>query len=390
MAHSEAMSAIDSMFMTHDEDGNVTSPTTLYTSILVVLCFILMFFVIIQLVFSLHHHRNKLLSWSTCFYLLCLMWTIVRITYWLILETQDSLTYLELYLLYWLPTPIQFSNFSLLVLFYIQVITGQHWRLKWRMICLPLYFMMTMSMATFTIVWAFNSSNEIKNAYEYGDIYDQEFYKVSSVKVQLIYSSLSFFILSILFAFYGYKISMIESWKRRRMLMSQPKTLAAINFTLWLVFFTRAIRDLATSQSWFVSIWNQLDMNGRVTTFSYFVFFLFWEFLPTVLLLLLITTKAGFGGTSRTKSSLVKKQLPDFGIFHAIQKQSSYGTTNTTTTTTTSPITVVARERWTHGGDLFQDPLRYDSDENQNNSSSGLVSSYLNSLNSNSPRLIVE
>lgn len=34
-------------------------------------------------------------------------------------------------------------------------------------------------------------------------------------------------------------------------------------------------------------------MNGRVTTCAYFVFFCFWEFLPTLLLLCLITSKAG-------------------------------------------------------------------------------------------------
>lgn len=76
------------------------------------------------------------------------------------------------------------------------------------------------------------------------------------------------------------------------------QSLAITNFLLFLIFFTRSVRDLATSQSWLVSIWNPLDMNGRVTTFAYFVFFCFWEFLPTVLLLCLITTKAGgVGGT---------------------------------------------------------------------------------------------
>lgn len=72
-----------------------------------------------------------------------------------------------------------------------------------------------------------------------------------------------------------------------------------INAVLSVIFFTRAARDLATSESWFLSIWNQLDMNGRVTTCSYFIFFCFWEFLPTVLLLCLISSKAGgLGGES--------------------------------------------------------------------------------------------
>lgn len=89
--------------------------TTIYTSLLIIMCFSLMLFLLVQLVLSLHN-RNKLLSWSTCFYLLCLAWTVVRVTYWLILASDHAMTYLELYFLYWLPTPIQyvFSEYLLL------------------------------------------------------------------------------------------------------------------------------------------------------------------------------------------------------------------------------------------------------------------------------------
>lgn len=75
--------------------------------------------------------------------------------------------------------------------------------------------------------------------------------------------------------------------------------LVTINAVLSVIFLTRGARDLATSQSWFLSIWNQLDLNGRVTSCAFFVFFCFWEFLPTVLLLCLISSKAGgVGGAS--------------------------------------------------------------------------------------------
>jgi hypothetical protein len=66
-----------------------------------------------------------------------------------------------------------------------------------------------MSMTTFTAVWAFNSSNDISQAIEYGDEYDQEFYKVSDVSVQLIYSAVSFFMLSFLFGFFGWKMATV-------------------------------------------------------------------------------------------------------------------------------------------------------------------------------------
>ncbi|CCI42972.1 unnamed protein product [Albugo candida] len=77
------------------------------------------------------------------------------------------------------------------------------------------------------------------------------------------------------------------------------------------------MRDLATSKNWLLGIWNQLEMYNRVTTFAYFIFFCFWEFLPTILLLCLLTTKAGGVGAPRRRSSNARK-LPDFGIFHII------------------------------------------------------------------------
>lgn len=208
------------------------------------------------------------------------------------------------------------------------------------------------------------------------------------------------------------------------------QSLAIFNFLLFLIFFTRSVRDLATSQSWLVSIWNPLDMNGRVTTFTYFVFFCFWEFLPTVLLLCLITSKAGgVGGVCvwrsafslarlsllsslllsrllapRHGSSHNQKKLPDFGIFHIINSGdrgegkllaaspmvSSYGTA--------SGDASEGHPRWTHGGDLFQDPLRYDSDDgtgpsphqfpssfNSDASSSAAGASYERRLSATSP-----
>jgi hypothetical protein len=73
------------------------------------------------------------------------------------------------------------------------------------------------------------------------------------------------------------------------------------------------------------------------------------------------------------------QKLPDFGIFHIINAggsnsdkvggkllasplTSSYGTT--VSSSAGAATRTLEPPRWTHGGDLFQDPLRYDSDEN--------------------------
>ncbi|RLN55469.1 hypothetical protein BBJ29_006793 [Phytophthora kernoviae] len=177
------------------ENSSSSYNPTVYTVLLTGMCLLLALFLLTRLLVALRN-KNKLLAWSTGFYVLCLLWTGVRSAYWVIMLTQESMRYLTLYLLYWSPTPIQFANFSLLILFYIQVLTGPEWRSRWRNVCLPLYLLLTMTMATFTVVWAFNSSNDISKATRRGDEYDQEFSRVSDVSVQLKYSAASFFLLS--------------------------------------------------------------------------------------------------------------------------------------------------------------------------------------------------
>ena len=228
------------------------------------------------------------------------------------------------------------------------------------------------------------------------------------------------------------------------MFISKPQSLALINCSLCVIFLTRSIRDLATSQSWLLSIWNQLDMNGRVTSFAYFVFFCFWEFLPTILLLLMITTRAGGVGAgtfhaenlslnqlvlilpplsfflpdvaaSRYTSGHGHHKLPDFGIFHVInvtnysdgppsdhhldcnnpstsvpRTNHNYGSIPRAIRGTSASVSQqqrsvcvcvsihgyiffslhVVNHRWTNGGDLFEDPLRYDSDDGGGNTAS--------------------
>ncbi|RHZ03768.1 hypothetical protein DYB26_016532, partial [Aphanomyces astaci] len=271
--------------MTTTNEGDVSAAEKVYTWTLVFMCVLLMLFLVVKLA-MVFFNKSKVMAWSTCFYCLCLVWVTVRVSFWISIELRDRMTYLELYLLYWFPTTIQFANFALLVLFYIQVITGQAWRSTWRRVCLPLYFVLTLSMATFTAIWAVNSNSSLQHAIRYGDEYDQDMFKISAVRVQLEYSAISFFVLSILFAFFGWKLAHVDSSKRHRLLISKPRSLAVFNSVLFLIFFTRSVRDFVTSQNWLrLSVANPVDQFGQIPTFSYFALFVVWDFVPTILLL---------------------------------------------------------------------------------------------------------
>lgn len=66
-------------------------------------------------------------------------------------------------------------------------------------------------MATFTAVWAFNSSYDISDAERHGDEYDEEFSQVAAVRVQLLYSAGSFLLLSALFGLFAWKMATVCS-----------------------------------------------------------------------------------------------------------------------------------------------------------------------------------
>ncbi|CAK4612011.1 hypothetical protein LEN26_006307 [Aphanomyces euteiches] len=370
------------------EDDEEMTSEKVYTWSLVLMCVLLMLYLIIKLA-MVFLTKSKVMAWSTSFYCLCLVWVAVRVSFWVLIEVWDRMTYLQLYLLYWFPTTIQFANFALLVLFYIQVITDEAWRTTWRRICLPLYFILTLSMAAFTAFWAFDSNSSLQDAFRYGDQYDQEMFQIAAVRVQLEYSAISFFVLSFLFAFFGWKLAHVDSTKLRRLLISKPRSLAMFNAMLFLIFFTRSLRDLLTSQNWLLfSVANPMDQYGEITSFLSFSLFVVWDFFPTVLLLVLISTKAGGVGVSRKTSFRGEGRLPDYGIFHVINAgcvsetsrlvdspNTEYGGASRTT-----PINVADPPRWTRGGDLFQDILRYDSDNDGNSA----TPTYVNSLNSDS------
>ncbi|KAJ8525570.1 hypothetical protein ON010_g15544 [Phytophthora cinnamomi] len=258
-----------------------------------------------------------------------------------------------------------------------------------------------MTMTTFTVVWAFNSSNDISKAARRGDEYDQEFSRVSDVSVQLKYSAFSFFLLSVLFGFFGWKMANVravdEDGSRR-----SGGLMKRVSITYYVAaggkLEAKEIVDFETTEP----CGNQLAVvryllhtrnsgSGHVS-----------ELVPKHMeqpgherprddgrllrLLLFLGIPAHniaalfdfVEGWRPPKHGPASQKLPDYGIFHIINTgegkvlaasplgasaYSSYGTRTEGSVGGFDREPERERPRWTHGGDLFQDPLRYDSDD---------------------------
>eukprot|EP01137_Pigoraptor_chileana_P029035 Opistho-2@13707 len=100
------------------------------------------------------YHRHKKASYHTYFLLLCLSWITLRIIFFGIwshdLGLPDSWA---IRLIYWLPLHIQFATFSLLVLFYAQVIHRENWVQKFRVIFVASWVAVNVTLLALFIGW---------------------------------------------------------------------------------------------------------------------------------------------------------------------------------------------------------------------------------------------
>ena len=194
-------------------------------------------FLLLVIVFEMiisFRSRNKCLSWFNAFHFLCLAWTILRLTFWVFCLIPWRWTHMEFYCLYWLPSPIQFANFSLLALFYSQVLLGGRRSRTWWYAAATLYVLATLAMFCFTILWAVISSDAIDDTWNWKSLAEQldsyNYVSIVNMQVQRISTAVAFLVLSVMFAYSGYRVSQLKTIQHRQgMVHVNKKTLATVN-----------------------------------------------------------------------------------------------------------------------------------------------------------------
>ena len=229
-----------------------------------------------------HYKSNyNINSFANIFHMLSFIWLSIRGLFWLltIVSTKNWDTIL-FYILYWMPSPIQFASFMLLPLFCAQIVYPQEWKKYWTHVRM-MYVCVTVGMVAFQIVWTIlislqkarisqcTSNNKIETCIET---------EYSSDAFRLI-TSLSFLTLGGLQILYGLKIFSLDKKTQERFLSSSPNTLIGINIALFLSFVSRGLYQLGAMH--YDYILPDIPLQGSAdVTFSVFAVFQVSAFLP--------------------------------------------------------------------------------------------------------------
>ncbi len=102
-----------------------------------------------------HYRANyNMQSWSTLFHILCVVWLSIRGLFWLCTLVSDiEWTTWAFHTLYWMPDAFEFGAFSLLPMFFAQIIYANEWKSYWSIIK-PIYITSMCTICSLQIAWA--------------------------------------------------------------------------------------------------------------------------------------------------------------------------------------------------------------------------------------------
>ncbi|GMH59340.1 hypothetical protein TrST_g14315 [Triparma strigata] len=283
---------------------------------------------------KLGHHKS---SWSYIFLLTSLSWVLLREGFFLCtLTTPSKWTSTQFYILYWLPSPLQFSSFMILPLFYAEIFHRKsNFVYKW--FIRPFFIAVEVGMVAYMVAWSwiesqleaeeFECASQHKKRYKHHNLHsththhpnnyrnlrskhhtydyyyteptddDMTFndddgvspstprscvkydYSSSSFRVM---TSISFFVLAVVLSVYTSLVrrKFSGSTPRRRRL-NKLKTMGRFNdWMLVTVFLSRSIYHLLLLLS-YISLPEMSLKRGTDLNFSIGLIFVMWDYVPT-------------------------------------------------------------------------------------------------------------
>jgi hypothetical protein len=102
-----------------------------------------------------HYRANyNMRSWSTLFHILCVAWLSIRGLFWLwTVVSVTEWSAIAFHSLYWMPNAFEFAAFSLLPMFFAQLIYAAEWKKYWKVVK-PIYIIFICTICVLQILWA--------------------------------------------------------------------------------------------------------------------------------------------------------------------------------------------------------------------------------------------
>ena len=253
---------------------------------------------LVHLIYVHYKNNYNINSFSNLYHILSLVWLTIRGLFWtLTLVTSVEWSPLTFYILYWMPSPFQFSSFMLLPLFCAQILYPTIWKEygdKIRFVYIGIIIIIVL----FQTLWSILAAYETKNKSRYcgrgiQDNHDNPYClhtDYSSDAFRAVTAS-CFISLAIIQGLYGLKFKELDKKTHERFLTTSPQYLLYVNIVLFTSFLSKGLYQIGAIFHKYILPDIALQ-NDEDITFSTFLCFELWEYLPTILLILSITGKA--------------------------------------------------------------------------------------------------
>ena len=248
--------------------------------------------------------NHDLTSWAFFYHVLAFLFLTIRGFFWLLtIISTTNWDVFTFYFLYWIPNPIEFGSFLILPLFLLQILYPADWKKHWPF-WRPVYVGCMVSLVVFQVIWSLlsvwdersedNSGGDSNNSSSRSsDSVGVEDHHTESVVSGLFrwMNAVSFFILSLVQMVYALEVRNMDEKTFCRHFLTSKTVINYVNSVLILSFITRSLYQLAAIFD--LVLLPDIPLQGyEDIDFVIVIFFTLWDYIPTILIIITITSRA--------------------------------------------------------------------------------------------------
>jgi hypothetical protein len=217
------------------------------------------------------YYRHNIFSFQLGFLSLCFIWGVIRACFWWLFPVLSSPWGIPAMTLLWLPVNLQFSTFSLLVLFFAHLVHRATWEKSTKKVFVIAYVATNVIFIIVQTVWLGMYAYYVKSGMQHDWL----------VVAQSSFAGVVFLLLVFILAGYGW---LLHSALKTTTSFVQPVPVAIfpITFIIFVLFLSRSIFDFVNAAGhWGISVTSTTKQDNLVI----FILYFFWEICPAVMIL---------------------------------------------------------------------------------------------------------